>query len=181
MSSPRKVQAPSRQSRRQALALIGSALLAAPLISACQPLYGSTASGARLKDVMAGIDITPIPGRVGQRLRNELIFTSTGGGHAGESRYRLDITVRESVTSTLVNTTGDAAGEIFVLEADYSLVNISDNVAVFRGRGVGRASFDRFNPIFANVRAQIDAENRAARTVAEAIRVGVASYLSRQA
>ena len=181
MSSPRRKQGAPFASRRRALALIGSALLAAPLVSACQPLYGSTASGARLKDVMAGIDITPVPGRVGQRLRNELIFTTTGGNRPGESRYRLDISVRESVTKTLVSTTGDAEGEIFQLEANYKLVSLADNKTVFEGKGVGRAAFDRFNPIFANVRAQIDAENRSARTVAEAIRVGLAGYLSRQA
>ncbi|MGI9386949.1 MAG: hypothetical protein ACR2OX_05920 [Methyloligellaceae bacterium] len=181
MSSHRKVRGARRESRRRALALIGSALLAAPLVSACQPLYGSTAGGARLKDVMAGIEITPIPGRVGQRLRNELIFTTTGGGRTGKSLYRLDIAVRESVTKTLVSTTGDAQGEIFQLEADYKLISLADNKTVFQGKGVGRAAFDRFNPIFANVRAQIDAENRAARTVAEAIRIGLAGHLSRQA
>ncbi len=181
MSSPKNARKGALRSRRQALALIGSALLAAPLASACQPLYGTTHNGTRLKDVMAGIDITPIPGRVGQRLRNELIFTTTGGGYPGESRYRLEISVRESLTKTLVSTTGDAQGEIFLLEARYKLISLADNKVVLEGKGVGRAAYDRFNPIFANVRARIDAENRAARTVAETIRTGVAGYLSGQA
>ena len=181
MSSPSTKRENALRSRRQALALIGSALLAAPLASACQPLYGSTPSGARVKDVMAGISITPIPGRVGQRLRNELIFATTGGGHAGDSIYRLDISVRESKTKTLVSTTGDARGEIYLLEARYKLVKLSDNQVVFEGKGVGRAAYDRFDPIFSNVRAQIDADNRAARTVATTIRTGVAGFLSSQA
>ncbi|MDA7946416.1 MAG: hypothetical protein MPJ78_02955 [Hyphomicrobiaceae bacterium] len=181
MSSPDNKRRKALRSRRQALALIGSALLAAPLASACQPLYGSTPNGARVKDVMAGIDITEIPGRVGQRLRNELIFSTTGGGRAGGSVYRLEISVRESLTKTLVSTTGDAQGEIYFLEANYKLVSLADNKIVFRGKGVGRAAYDRFNPIFSNVRARIDAENRAARIVADTIRTGVAGYLSGQA
>ena len=44
----------------------------------------------------------PIPGRVGQRIRNELIFQSTGGGAAQTPTLRLEIAIRESVTSTLV-------------------------------------------------------------------------------
>ena len=181
MSSPSNERKSALRSRRQTLALIGSALLAAPLASACRPLYGSTPGGERLKDVMAGIDITPIPGRVGQRLRNELIFTTTGGGRSSGSVYRLDISIRESLTKTLVSTTGDARGEIYLLEARYKLVNLTDKQVVFEGKGVGRAAYDRFNPIFSNVRARIDAENRAARTVAETIRTGLAGYLSSQA
>ncbi len=181
MSSPENARKGALHSRRKALALIGSALLAAPIASACQPLYGSTPGGARLKDVMAGIDITPIPGRVGQRLRNELIFTTTGGGRPAESRYRLDISIRESLTKTLVSTTGDARGEIYLLEARYKLISVSDKKVLLEGKGVGRAAYDRFDPIFANVRARRDAENRAARTVAETIRTGVAGYLSGQA
>ena len=181
MSSPSNERRKALRSRRQALALIGSALLAAPLASACQPLYGSTPSGARVKDVMAGIDIPTIPGRVGQRLRNELIFATTGGGRSSGSQYRLEISVRESSTKTLVSTTGDAQGEIFLLEARYRLISLPDKKVVLEGKGVGRAAFDRFNPIFANVRARIDAENRAARTVADTIRTGVAGYLSGQA
>ena len=68
-------------------ALIASLIagLSALALAGCgfQPLYGgTTAGGARLAEVMKGVDITPIPGRVGQKLRNELIFASTGGGLA---------------------------------------------------------------------------------------------------
>src|SRR4029453_17524488 len=74
-------------------ALIASLIagLSALALAGCgfQPLYGgTTAGGARLADVMKGIDITPIPGRVGQKLRNELIFASTGGGAGGPTPYR---------------------------------------------------------------------------------------------
>src|SRR5262245_20109848 len=78
--------------------LIGTASLG---LSGCgvQPLYGgSTAGGTRLSEVMKTVDVTPIPGRVGQKVRNELIFANTGGGYAPAMRYRLDIAVKESVT-----------------------------------------------------------------------------------
>jgi LPS-assembly lipoprotein len=160
------------------LALLGSALLAAPFVSACQPLYGTTQSGVRLKDVMAGLEITKIPGRVGQRVRNELIFGVTGGGHPADAQYRLEISVRESVSNTLVELTGDVQGQLFNLNAQFNLVRLADNQVVLKGRSAGRAAFDRYDPIFTNTRARIDAENRAARVVADGIKTRVAAFLS---
>src|SRR3989337_3733984 len=65
--------------------------LAALALAGCgfQPLYGgTTAGGAKLAEVMAAVETTPIPGRVGQKLRNELIFTNTGGGRTRPPRRK---------------------------------------------------------------------------------------------
>lgn len=165
-------------SRRRVTALLGATLLAAPFLSACQPLYGTTQSGARLKDVMASLKIPEVPGRVGQRVRNELIFASTGGGYPAEPLYRLDIAVRQSVSNTLVELTGDVQGQLVNVDAQFKLVRLADNQVVLQGKSAGRAAFDRYDPIFTNTRAQIDAENRAARVVAEGIRTRIAAFLS---
>ena len=167
-----------QRARRRMLAAAGAALLVAPFVSACQPLYGRTQSGARVKDVMASLEISEVPGRVGQKVRNELIFTSTGGGHSADPAYRLDITVRESVSNILVELTGDIQGQQFNLDADFTLVRLADKQTVLRGKSTGRAAFDRFDPIFTNIRARIDAENRAARVVADGIRTRIAAFLS---
>ncbi|MFQ5626361.1 MAG: hypothetical protein ACE5FM_06880 [Methyloligellaceae bacterium] len=178
MSSRNRPEVSHPQNRRRVLALIGCALLAGPALTACQPLYSNTQSGARLRDVMAGLEITEIPGRVGQRVRNELIFTSTGGGRSADALYRLDISVRESVTDTLVARSGSIQSQLYNLDAQFKLIRIADNQMMLEGRSVGRATFDRFRPIFSNVRARIDAENRAARVVADGIRTRIAAFLS---
>ena len=69
--------------------MLALAAAVGPALSGCgfQPLYGSgttAANGARLSEAMTSVDITPIPGRVGQKVRNELIFANTGGGEAAE-------------------------------------------------------------------------------------------------
>jgi LPS-assembly lipoprotein len=144
-----------------------------------QPLYGgTTAGGQRLSEVMAGVEITPIPGRVGQKLRNELIFSNTGGGAAGPSRYKLDIAIKESVTDQLVEITGDATGQVYQLDATFKLIDSATGTVIYQGKAISRAPYNRFQEIFANVRARYDAENRAARTVSESIRVQVAAHLS---
>jgi LPS-assembly lipoprotein len=178
MSSCERTGKNKFHSRRRTLALIGSALLAAPFVSACQPLYGTTPGGARLKDVMASLEITEIPSRVGQRVRNELIFGVTGGGRPPRAEYRLEISVREWIVDTLVERTGDAKGQLYHLDAQFKLVRLTDKQVVLEGRSAGRAALDRFDPIFSNVRARIDAENRAARVVADGIKTRIAAFLS---
>jgi LPS-assembly lipoprotein len=147
--------------------------------------FGGTGALERLAEV----DIAPIPGRVGQRIRNELIYQSTGGGLPAPPKYRLEIAIRESVTSTLVNSEGNAFGQIYNLDAAYRLIRISDKAVVAQGRSYGRAGFERGAPtttdssrsIFANVRAREGAENRAAKTVADELKTRILAQLSRPA
>ena len=183
MSSRSKHSQPKALSRRSFALALGGALLCAPLISACQfqPLYGSGSGRGSLNEVMKSITIAPVPGRVGQRIRNELIYNTTGGGHANTPRYRLQIAIRESITSILVERTGDAEGQLYNLDANFKLYRISDDEVVFEGQSTSRAAYDKFEQIFANTRARVDAENRVARTVSDGIKTRIAAFLSRQA
>jgi LPS-assembly lipoprotein len=162
--------------------LAALAVTAAISLAGCgiQPLYGTTAGGSRLAAAMAGVDVTPIPGRVGQRVRNELIFENTGGSGQATSTYKLDIVIKESVINELVKITGDAKGQVYELDATFKLIS-NDGRVVLEGKATSRAPYERFETIFSNVRARYDAENRAARTVAESIKVRIAAYLSQSA
>lgn len=144
-----------------------------------RPMYGPTGSGVDVGARMASIDVTPIPSRVGQRLRNELIFQNTGGGLPPKPEYRLDITITEAIASTLVKSTGEALSQIYTLDASFRLIRLSDKKVVMQGASHGRAGFERFQQIYANVRAREDAENRAARTIADDIKTRLAAGLSR--
>ncbi len=158
--------------------------LAALALGGCgfQPLYGgTTAGGQRLSEVMAGVEINPIPGRVGQKLRNELIFANTGGSRAAPSRYRLEIAIKESVTDQLVQITGDATGQVYQLDATFQLIDPANGKVLLQGKAISRAPYNRFQEIFANVRARYDAENRAARTMSESIKTQVAAFLTNAA
>lgn len=159
--------------------LAALAVTAAISLAGCgiQPLYGTTAGGSRLAAAMAGVDITPIPGRVGQRVRNELIFENTGGSGQTGTTYKLDIVIKESLTNELVKISGDAKSQVYELDATFKLIS-NDGRVVLEGKATSRAPYERFETIFSNVRARYDAENRAARTVAESIRTRIAAYLA---
>jgi LPS-assembly lipoprotein len=172
--------AKSMKSATLAAVLIASAAM----LSGCgfQPLYGPTASGAQLEDVMRTVDISLVPGRVGQSIRNELIFRTTGGGHAADRAvYRLDIAVRESVINTTVERTGDPKGQVYQLYGQFRLIRVADNQVVLEGNSNARAAYDKVDSVFADIRAKRDAEDRAARTIAESIRTRMAAYFSSNA
>ncbi len=165
-----------------AVALAGALIAGCSDGSGFRPLYGTTSlGGADAAEKLAKVEIAPIPGRVGQQIRNEVIFQTTGGGHALPPDYRLEVAIRESITSTLVKVSGDASGSVYNLDADFRLVRISDKKVVMQGKSVSRAGFERFTSVFSNVRARRDAENRAATNVARDLRTRLAAYLAQSA
>ena len=155
------------------------------------PLYATAEyGGTGASEKLAALDIAPIPGRVGQRIRNELTFQAAGGGAPLPLEYRVEIAIRESVSSTLVKIDGNATGQVYNLDASYKLIRISDKSVVAEGKSYSRAGYEREIPssnptsgrsVFANVRARQDAENRAAKTIAEELRTRLMAHLSRPA
>jgi LPS-assembly lipoprotein len=149
-----------------------------------QPLYGSTATGADLTDVMKTVKIATIGGRTGQRLRNELIFGTTGGGAAAAPVYRLDVALRETTRNALVTQQGLSTSQIIELDAEYRLVRLADNKVVFKAWSNSQAAYNMVGSTglagstYGDQRAAIDAENRASRTLADTIKTRLAAYLS---
>jgi LPS-assembly lipoprotein len=165
---------------------------AAPALAACgeggfRPLYGVSPSGARVQERMAEVEVAAIPGRVGQRIRNEVIFQNTGGGEPLPPTHRLEVAIKENVISTLVKPDGTSAGEVYTIEASFRIIKISNKKVVLQGTSHARAAYERFTNAtvpfgstfnYANVRAREDAENRAARIIADDLKTRVATYLS---
>ncbi len=185
MSSPRgqEESASCNLERRSVVrALLVGAILA-PALAACEgstgfrPMYGSAAL-ADTEAKLASVSFGTIPGRVGQRIRNELIFQGTGGGHGLPPEFHLDVAIREQVVSTLVRKDGESQSQVYNLEAKFQLIRIADKSVLLEGTSYGRAGFERYDSIYSNVKAREDAENRAARTIAQDIKTRLAAFLS---
>jgi LPS-assembly lipoprotein len=144
-----------------------------------RPLYAPSAVGGDVSEKMKHVDIAPVPGRVGQRVRNELIFQNTGGGNPLPPTHRLEIVINENITSTLVRVTGEAEGQIYSVQASFRVIDIAQKKIVFQGTSHARAGFERFESIYSNVRAREDAESRVARTIADDMKTRLAAFLSR--
>ena len=176
----------SRLLKGAAVAVIASVLSLG--ISGCgfHPMYATNATdGSSLIDAMKAVQIAPIGSRMGQRLRNELIFGTTGA----ENRQRPFIgwTSRfgKSVRNTLVMNTGAPTGQILQLDAEFRLVRIKDNETRVQGLQHRRSGL-RPHRMVRNYRlhlwrypGNLDAENRAARSLADTLKTRVAAFLSR--
>ena len=160
------------------LKAIGTMLLFGLLLAACRPMYGETSMGSSTTSELAAIEINELPGRVGQKIRNELIFLFTGGNHPVEPKYKLEIVYRESVLGILYKRTDDAAGKIYALDAIFTLRDITGKMELSKGRSHARAAFDKHKSTYSNVRAERDAKNRAAKDIANDINTRIAAYIS---
>ena len=163
---------------------LGACLLMALVLAGCadgsgfRPMYAQSPQGSRLSEKLATVETTTIPGRVGQRIRNELIFQHTVGGTAAPTVYRLDISIREAIGSTLVKTTGEAVSQVYNLDATFTLIDMRTKKVLLTGVSYARASFDRNLSVYSNVRARDDAENRAAKTIADDLKSRLSAFLS---
>lgn len=159
------------------------------LVAGCtvRPLYSDApldASGVSAKTELASIAVKPVNSRYAQQVRNNLIFGLYGGAQApAEPTYSLALGVSELVQSAaVVQVTTDVdqptAGTV-TLTSSYTLTDAKTGKTVATGTRSIASSFDRPSQEFATYRAQIDAENRAARELAELLRLALAQDLSR--
>lgn len=165
--------------RRRALRI--GALAPALLLGGClRPLYAPIGDGGpELIDAMAAVDVPLIEGRVGQQVRNRLLFGLTGGSGALPAQFVLHVNVASSLTQPVVETySGRPNIETVVLTGGFRLTPIGAPAPVFAGEVIARKSYDRTLQRFAAIRAARDAENRAAEFFADQIKTRVAAFLS---
>jgi LPS-assembly lipoprotein len=192
MSSPEAsgavCSAPCPSARRTVRRFVAAVALSVSTLSlaACagdgtgfKPLYGAT-GGQTYDQRLAKVDVAPVPGRVGQRIRNELVFERSTGSQSIDPELRLDIIITETLLTTLVNAAGASSSQVYQLEARYQLIDLKTKKSVLDGRSLGRGSFDRFASIYSNIRGREDAENRVAKSIADDIRTRLLAHLSRQ-
>jgi LPS-assembly lipoprotein len=163
------------------------ALALAGLTAGCfQPLYGSSTAG--VGDKLSAVDVAPINtpngtrlARVGGEVRNELIYGLTGGSGGAPPSYRLDIRLTSSVQSVIVDiNTARPDMQNYAIDASYTLVEVGTGRKVVDGTTFSRVSYNipGQQQRFAGDRGLRDAENRAAKVIAENIRTRLASYFT---
>jgi LPS-assembly lipoprotein len=169
-----------------AIVVVG-ALALSVAVSGCQvhPLYadigGPMIAGPR--EELAAIEVGSPKTRVEQVFRNELLFRLTGGGGGGDGlpapRYSLRYLFSQSCSPLAIERVEDLPGAVLVtLNATFILTDSSDGRTLLTGSTFAAASYDFSSQRFANVRAQRDAEDRAATTIAENINARLAAYFA---
>ena len=168
---------------------LGLVCLAAGLVTGCfQPLYGerSLTGGPGMRDKLSAVDVMPIDApygrpeaRIGVEIRNALLFDMTGGAAAANPTHRLKINLTTSRQSVIVDIrTARPDVENYGIDAIYTLTEIATGKVVIAGQTFARVSFDipGQQQRFARARGLRDAENRAAKVIADQIKSRLASY-----
>ena len=161
--------------------------LSGALAGCFQPLYAenSAIGGPGLTDKLKDVEIIQIQGRLGNELRNDLIFALTGGeGNPKGAPLQMIISVDSSTSTALLNSaSGLPENQIIRVTANWRVIKAEDpkKVTVVDGSATGTATIDTSDQRFANYSASIDAEKRAARIVADQIKAQLAAYFIRTA
>ncbi|MFG1392186.1 LPS assembly lipoprotein LptE [Xanthobacter agilis] len=165
------------------LAVVG--LLSGALAGCFQPLYAdnATVGGPGLQEKLADVEVMQIQGRLGNDLRNELIYLLAGGaGNRKGAPLQLYIAVDTTASTALVNSSSGLPENMIIrVSANWRIVRSDDDKKkpVGGGTAVGTASIDVSDQRFANYSAKNDAETRASREVAEQIKAQLAAYFIR--
>ncbi len=178
---------PARSSRLGTAGLVALGVLAAgctvqPLYSTPTAYTGTEATSPGRMLAFVGVD--PLDDRVGLEVRNQLVFLMHGGAAEPQSpRYTVKLRIdqrRSAATTVPVGPDDDApTSAIVALDAAYNVVDTSTGQAISAGRRTISSAYDVPRQEFAALRAARDAENRAARELAELLRLAVAQDLSR--
>jgi LPS-assembly lipoprotein len=166
--------------------MVAMALIAAAGLQACtvRPLYMNapqSPSGQSYTAELASIAVKPVSTRHALEVRNHLIFLFGGGqGEPADPRYTLDLRVSplaEASTLIQVGTENEPTSAMLTMKASYRLFNAAGDIVATGNRQI-TSSYDVPRQEFAALRARRDAENRAARELAELLRLAVAQNIA---
>lgn len=174
----------------RAIALVSMAA-AAVALGGCtvRPLYSEGAASAARPGapaLLSSIAIKPVTTRPAQQVRNHLIFLFNGGaGQPAAAQYDMTLVVTQysEAAATIQRSTRAGAREptasTLLMTGTYTLTEAKTGVQVATGTRSMSASYDQPGQEFAVLRAERDAEDRAARELAELLRLAIAQDLSR--
>lgn len=184
--SRRKMTARGRLLRRLP-GLAAIAMLSAVTACTVTPLYqnqtAQTGFAAQTASKLSRVSVVEVDTRAGQQVRNHLIFLFGGGaGQPASADYslKIDVSSNEASVATIQIPTendGRPSAGAMLLSASYTLKDLQTGEEVVTGTRSATAAFDRPRQEFAVYRAKRDAEDRAARELAEFIRLAVAQKL----
>ena len=150
-----------------------AAALGLGLLAGCQmqPLYGSTNGQTQ------SVSVSNASTRVAQVVRNELVLGF--GGEQQDSAYRLDLTATSSTGGILPGgVDNEFSAARATVTASYVLKSVDTGETIKSGSRAADAQLDLPSQQFAQERAKLEAEDRAARAVAALIRADVAAALA---
>lgn len=154
--------------------------VAALVLAGCgyRPLYGSSATDPGVAGKLSSISIPEPTDRPGQLIRNELISSLQAG--RGEEKYMLNLTTTVADNGVIQKKQPAVTRQAILITTNFELVDRSNGAVLTKGTTFARVPFDVIRQPFADMQAQTDATERAAREVGADIRTRLAAYFAKQ-
>jgi LPS-assembly lipoprotein len=150
------------------------------------PLPVGAAGNPGVVGQLRTVDVAAIDAPAGSRLarvsvnvRNELIYDLTGGGGGFSPTHRLDVKLVATQLQVIVDiNTARPDVNNYGIDSTYTLTELATGRVVVKGQTFARVSYNipGQEQRFAGERGLRDAENRAAKEIAENIRTRLASF-----
>ncbi|MCG8696166.1 MAG: LPS assembly lipoprotein LptE [Minwuiales bacterium] len=157
-----------------------AAFLLLGTLAACgfEPLYGNRIEQGPAGPAMAATYVAPIPDRIGQQVRNNLLDRLNPAGIPDRPLYTLQIALSADKEGLAIRQDETVTRFNLTLQAEFALVDRAQGKPVFRGKTRSIAAYNVVESPFATLIAEQDAEARAAREISEEIRNQVALYFA---
>ena len=154
-------------------------VVASIVLAGCnaRPLYGTQADGKGVAVALSGIAVDEQKTRAGQIVRNNLISSF---GNGGASSFILRMLPEEKSRTISSFSTQKLYRYRYNLNIKYELADAKSGKTVTSGASFSNVSYDTVEQPIADLRAAENARERAAREVAEDIRLRLAAYFSSQ-
>jgi LPS-assembly lipoprotein len=171
------------------LARLAIVFAAAGLTAGCfEPLYANRPAAGidNVHDKLAAIELAPATSRPGAPdariaigMHNTLQYALNGGAGATAPTHRLLVAVGATGISFIIDiTTGRPTAQIGGVTVNYQLVEIATNKVVLKDTAYSHVDYDiaGSQQRFTQQRAELEAQDRAIKIVADAVRNRLASY-----
>jgi LPS-assembly lipoprotein len=173
---------------RIAARLLAVAAIAALTAGCFQPMYAERGPNgdSALRDKLQGVEVPPLnlpngsrEARLGVEIRNSRMFSMYGSAVGGPPTHRLLMRISTTRLSVIVDpTTARPDIENYGIDATYELKDNATDKTVLTGTTFSRVSYDIPGQAqrFARSRGLRDAEDRAAKVIADNISQRLASF-----
>ena len=143
-----------------------------------KPLYSSSSDGVGVVAALSSISIQESDSRVGQLVRNSLLSSIRPAGTTQENLYKL--VLKPGLTqSTLVEKSIPGIKRVRLrLTVSYQLIYAVSGSEVSSGKTFSTVSYDVIREPVADLQAESNATDRAAREVAADIHTRLAAYMA---
>lgn len=165
------------------------AVLSALSVSACtvEPLNASRSDSQVASDaidnptraILQRTEVDAVRTRAAQQVRNQLLFAMNGGTLQPDGRYRVKLSVENTVGRIAIESSSlsPTASQV-IMKTNYALIDKIQNKTVAQGIRQVVTPFNNSPQSFATQRAEREAVNRAAAQMAQQLRLAIAQNLA---